>query len=106
MSATEKSIMLICSSLLLFFAGGCKDKPKNPVSEYGDSLLSSYRGAHKAADQANLDALKAAINTYRAEKEKYPDSLQEVGNMLRSQIDFSKYDYDTVTGTVTLKLQQ
>ena len=103
MPKTETILVITCFSLLLLVMPACREKPKNPVSEYGDSLINSYKGAQNAADQANLDALKAAVSAYRAEKERYPESLQEVGNMLRSPVDLSKYDYDPATGAVTLK---
>jgi hypothetical protein len=106
MPKAETLLMLACFSHLLFVMPAGKERPKNPVSEYGDSLINSYKGAQSAADQANLDALKAAVSAYRAANESYPKSLQEVGNMAGTQIDLSKYDYDPYTGTVTLKSKQ
>ena len=99
----ETLLTLTCLSLLLFVVPACKEKPKNPVSEYGDALINSYKGAQSAADQANLDSLKTAVKAYRTTNESYPKSLQEVADMLNSPIDLTKYDYDPATGTVTLK---
>ncbi len=84
----------------------CKEKPKNPVSEYGDALMGAYTDSKSAGEQANLDALKTAISNYRAANESYPKSLQDVGNLMNTQIDLTKYDYDPATGTVTLKPKQ
>ncbi len=95
--------MLICCAFLLFFVAGCKEKPKNPVSEYGDSLINSYKGAQNAADQANLDTIRKAISAYRAANEGYPKSLQDIESLISGSIDLKKYDYDPATGAVTLK---
>ncbi len=94
---------LICFGLFPFLIPGCKEKPKNPVSEYGDALTGAYKDSQSAGDQANLDALKTAVSNYHAANEGYPKSLQDLGNLLNTQIDLSKYDYDAATGTVTLK---
>ncbi len=65
--------------------------------------MGAYKDSQSAADQANLDALKTAVSNYRAANERYPNSLQDVGNLLNTQIDLTKYDYDPATGTVALK---
>ncbi len=106
MSGRRTKVALICIGLLLFLMPGCKEKPKNPVAEYGEGLMGAYKSGQDAGDQANLDALKTAISNYRAANEGYPKSLQDVGNMLNTQIDLSKYNYDPATGTVTLKPKQ
>ncbi len=106
MLKTEIVLVLACCSVLLLATSACREKPKNPVSEYGDALINSYQGSKSAAEQANLDALKAAVSAYRAANESYPKSLQEVGHMVGGPIDLSKYDYDPATGTVTLKPKQ
>jgi hypothetical protein len=102
-----KAIMLfICFSFFALALPACKEKAENPVSQYGDSLIKSYKGAQNAAEQANLDAVQKTVNAYRASNEGYPKSLQDIENMIGSSIDLTKYDYDPATGTVTLKPKQ
>ena len=103
MSRTETLLMLTCCSLLLFVMPACKEKPKNPVSEYGDSLIKSYKGAQNAAEQANMDTIQKAISAYRAANEGYPKSLQDIESLISGSIDLTKYDYDPATGTVAPK---
>jgi len=98
--------LVCCCGLFLLFASACKQKQENPVTQYGDTLINSYKGAQNAAEQANLDAVRKAISAYRAANEGYPKSLQDIGNLIGSPIDLSGYDYDTATGTVTLKPKQ
>jgi len=106
MMRTGTKLALICFGLFLFLMPGCKEKPKNPVAEYGDALSGAYKDSQSAGEQANLDALKTAITNYHAANEGYPKSLQDAGNLLTSQIDLTKYDYNPATGTVTLKPKQ
>jgi hypothetical protein len=73
------------------------------VTQYGDSLINAYQGAQNAAEQANLDAVRKAISAYHAANDTYPNSLQDINNLLGVQIDLSVYDYDPSTGNVTLK---
>lgn len=94
--------MLIFFGMMLVIAA-CKEKPKNPVAEYGDTLINSIDRSRAAADVANLDALKKALQAYHAAQDKYPADLGELAPLIGGGVDFSKYDYDPQTGTVGLK---
>jgi len=97
-----KSLLMTCFALCVFTA--CDQKPKNPVSAYGDALIGAYKGSKGAAEQANLDAVQKSVDAYRAANEKYPENLKDVEPLLgASQIDLTKYDYDPQTGKVGLK---
>ncbi len=96
-------MLSFCFSIFVLVLPACQEKPKNPVSEYGDSLIKSYKGAGNAAEQANLDAVQKSVNAYRAANEGFPKSLQDVEGMLGGQIDLTQYDYDPTSGKVTLK---
>src|SRR5271169_1076327 len=98
MSKAKKVLMFSCCCLFIFFLSACKEKPENPVSQYGDSLLKSYQGAQNAAEQANLDAVQKAISAYRASNEGFPKNLQDIENLIGGSIDLTKYDYDPATG--------
>src|SRR4030042_6786874 len=89
--------------LALFLLLACDEKPKNPISEYGDALIGSYKRGQQAGEEANLDAIKKTIQSYYAEHEKYPESLKDLEDLMRKPIDATKYNYDPQTGTITLK---
>ena len=101
MQQTATTIFLAATLFALLLLPACKDKPKNPVAEYGDRLIDSYKGAQTAADMANLDALKKAIQAYRAANGAYPPELKDAADLVGSPLDLSKYDYDPATGAVT-----
>lgn len=82
----------------------CDEKPKNPVAEYGDTMINSYQKGKQTGVSGNLDAVKNAVQAYHAANDKYPRNLDEVQPLIGSQVDFSKYDYDPQSGTVTLKI--
>jgi hypothetical protein len=94
--------LLTC--LIFLLISSCDQKPKNPVSDYGNALIGGYKGSKVAAEQANLDAVQKSVDAYHAANDKYPDSLKDVEPLLAgTQVDFTKYDYDPRTGRVTLK---
>ena len=91
----------------LFFAAvilgallSCDEKPKNPVA---DAMLDSYQKGKQAGEEGNLDAVRKAIQAYHASNDRYPQNLEEIKPLLSSEVDFSKYDYNSESGAVTLK---
>ena len=89
--------------VVLFLLFSCKEKPKNPVAEYGDALIDSYKRGQQAGEKANLDALKKAVESYRATNGRLPENLDKVQEFIGSGIDPSKYDYNPENGSVSLK---
>ena len=89
--------------LISSFIFSCKEKPKNPVAEYGDTMINSYQKGKQAAETGNLDAVRSAIRAYHAANDRYPQNLEEIKGLLGSELDFSKYDYDPQNGTVNIK---
>ncbi|MBI4688987.1 MAG: hypothetical protein HY754_01740 [Nitrospirae bacterium] len=89
-------------TILIFFTA-CDNKPKNPLAEHGDAMIGSYKKAQRAAETANLDAIRKTVRSYYTMNEKYPQSLDEIKDMLGSDIDVSRYDYDPQTGSVSPK---
>ena len=96
-------LLIILCIVSFFFTWGCKEKPKNPVEEYGNTLINAYQKSQGAVEIANLDAIKKSIRRYRAEHEEYPKSLTDIEDLAGITIDPDKYDYDPATGTVALK---
>ena len=96
---------LFFAVVILAFSLACDNKPKNPVAEYGDTMINSYQKGKQAGVEGNLDAVKKAIQAYRAANDKYPQNLEEIKPLLGgTELDFSKYDYNPENGTVTLKI--
>ena len=88
---------------VLSLIAACDEKPKNPVSEYGNAMIDSYKKGQKAGETANLDAVKKAVQAYHALNDKYPQSLDDVKELIGAEMDMSKYSYGPQTGTVNLK---
>lgn len=88
---------------VLSLIAACDEKPKNPVSEYGNTMIDSYKKGQKAGETANLDAVKKAVQAYHALNDKYPQSLEDVKGLIGAEMDMSKYNYDPQTGTVNIR---
>jgi hypothetical protein len=95
---------LFFTVVILTFILGCDEKPKNPVAEYGDTMINSYQKGKQAGVDGNLDAVRKAVQAYHAANDKYPQNLDEIQPLIGSAVDFSKYDYNPENGTVTLKV--
>jgi hypothetical protein len=106
MGKTTKSVILLTGLLAVFLLPACKEKPKNPVAEYGDAMMGAYKGAQNTADLATLEGVKKGVQAYRAANGSYPAELKDIGDLMGGQVDFSKFDYDPATGTVTPKPQK
>ena len=96
-----KRLCFVACLLSLFIS--CDQKPKNPVSEYGNTMMDSYQKGQQAGEIANLDAVKKAVQSYHAANDKYPQNLAEIKDLIGSNVDFSKYDYEPQSGAVSLK---
>lgn len=88
---------------IVFFFIACDQKPKNPVAEYGDAMINAYKKGQDAGETANLDAIRKTVQAYHALNDKYPQSLDEIKDLIGAKIDTSKYDYNSQTGAVNLK---
>ncbi|OGW33068.1 MAG: hypothetical protein A2X59_02005 [Nitrospirae bacterium GWC2_42_7] len=83
---------------------GCDQKPKNPVAEYGDTMIDAYQRGKQAGVDGNLYAIRQAVKAYHAANDKYPQNLNEIEPLLGGkEVDLSRYDYDPQTGHVNLK---
>ena len=83
---------------ILSLIAACDEKPKNPVSEYGNTMIDSYKKGQKTGETANLDAVKKAVQAYHALNDKYPQSLDDVKGLIGAEMDMSKYSYDPRQG--------
>jgi hypothetical protein len=97
-----KTLLLVL--LIIPVLIGCKEKPKSPVAEYGDTMINSYQKGKQAGIDGNLEAVRQAVRAYQASNDKYPQNLDELKPLLGgTEMDLSGYDYDPQTGKVTLK---
>jgi hypothetical protein len=87
----------------LFFLFACDEKSKNPVAEYGDALMDSYKRGQQTEVKSNLDIVKKAVQLYYSTNDKFPKTLDEAKDFMGPDIDLSKYDYNPDNGTVSLK---
>ena len=94
---------LIILSVVLVFLCACDRKPKNPVAEYGNSLIGAYKSGQHAGQIGNLEAVQKAVAAYHASNDKYPETLDQVKDLIGSDVDMSQYDYNPENGAVSLK---
>lgn len=90
--------MALLGAVLAASLSACEE---NPAREYGQGLVRTLDKADRAADTANLNALRQSLESYRALNGKYPDSLDEIARQMG--LDPSRFDYDPATGRVALK---
>jgi hypothetical protein len=88
---------------ILAVVPACDEKPKNSVAGYGDTMINVYQKGKKAGDEVTLDAVRKTIQAYHAANDKYPQNLEEIKSLLGAEVDFSKYDYNSESGTITQK---
>jgi len=99
-----KKVTLISTVLLLLpLLTACKDEPRNPAREYGGALMDSYEKARDAAESANLDIIKRAVQQFHSANGEYPENLVDLEEFTGIEIDTDRYEYDPSTGTVTLR---
>ena len=96
-----KTLLLIL--IVSTFLFSCEEKPSNPVAEYGDTMINSYQKGKQAGETGNLDAVRNAVRAYHAANDRYPQNLDEIKELLGSELDLSRYDYNPQNGTVTIK---
>jgi hypothetical protein len=95
------ALLILLASL---FLAACDEKPKNPVAVQGDRLIDSYHRSQDARDEANLDAIKKAIQAYRAANDKLPQDLEEIKPLLSApDLDLSKFTYNPADGSAAIK---
>ncbi len=94
---------IITAFLLLLIIAGCDQKPKNPIAEHGDAMIDAYQKSKVLRDTASLSSVRTVIQTFYAEKGRYPDDLSEIKDLLGAEYDLSVYSYDPANGSVSLK---
>ncbi|MBI5632602.1 MAG: hypothetical protein HZA15_03910 [Nitrospirae bacterium] len=97
---TLYALVLLFSVLL----AACDEKPRNPVAVQGDRMIDAYHQSQTLKDEANLDAIKKAIQAHRAAYDRFPTDLEEIKPLLSApELDLSKYTYNSSDGSAALK---
>ncbi len=95
------SVLTVC--VLLSILAGCDQKPRNPIAEHGDAMINAYQKSKALRDTASLSSIKTAVQTFHAERGRYPDDLSEIKDLLGADYDLSVYSYDPSNGSVSLR---
>jgi hypothetical protein len=98
-----KSLRTLFSVIALLLVISCDEKPQNPVKQYGDVLIDTYKRGGETGEKANIAAVRNAVKTYQTMHDKYPLSLDEVKALIVTPIDLSIYEYNRENGSVSLK---
>lgn len=83
--------------LIMLVLAGCDS---NPAQQYGDTLIDAKRRAEATAVKADLNAVRTALEGYKAEKGAYPASLAEVSVISRQPLPADRFSYDPATGEI------
>jgi hypothetical protein len=91
---------VILIGLTIIFAS-CKDK--NPVEQYGDTLIKTYKNTQQFGDRTSLQNLQESTKAFHAANGRYPNDLKELEGFTGTALDSNKYEYDPSRGTITQK---
>ncbi len=97
-------LSLLFSVLLvsLFSLVSCSDD-KNPVQQYGNSMVQSYKNAQNVKHKTDVQQAQRSIQEFHAANGRYPADLNEVSAISGTRLAGDNYDYDPATGTLKEK---
>lgn len=93
--------MLIVSAVVLV-AAGCSEEKKT-TEQYGKTLTGAIPESKKVGTEANLGAIRAALQEYQLEHGRFPERLEDLPLVQNQHLDVSRLDYNKETGTVKPK---
>jgi hypothetical protein len=83
------------------FLGACgEQKPKQDAAE---QVLGAQQRTKAVKAQADLQAIRTALQAYQLENGRYPDRLEALPLVQDMRIDTSWYAYDPGTGEVRMR---
>jgi hypothetical protein len=100
MSSIYIGFMLLFVSL--FALGSCSDD-KNPVQQYGNTMVQSYKSAQKLDSTVNILQVRKSIQDFYAANGRYPADLNEVSSFNGLSLKSDNFDYNPATGELTEK---
>ncbi len=80
----------------------CKN---NPVEEYGEKTVQTYKEAQKFGNTTTVHNLKQAVSGFQAAEGRYPRDLKELSDFMGTSLSEEDYDYDPATGKISRKEQ-
>ncbi len=92
-----KIIILLCITLSMVT---CKE---NPVDEYGDNVIKSYKRTEQFSREVSLKNIQRSINAFYTANNRYPNDLTELEGFMGTKIDINIYNYDHSTGIISIK---
>lgn len=73
------------------------------VEDYAHHVVSTPDKARAANAKTEMASLQTVIESYYADNQRYPSSLDEVKGDMQAGFDMSRFNYDPATGRVSLK---
>jgi len=86
---------------IAFLLASCDSR--NPVEQYGDSVVKGYRNAERVGSKTSVQNLQESIKAFHAAYERYPADLRELSAFAGTTLDENTYQYDPVKGVITAK---
>ncbi len=96
------SLLLVLMIISFVTLASCKDD-KNPVQQYGNTMVQSLKSAKKLDSSVNVQQVQKSIQEFYAANGRYPADLNELATFNGMTLKSDKYDYDPATGTLTEK---
>jgi hypothetical protein len=81
---------------------GCGES-QNPIQQYGKEVIQAYERTERVKAQADMQALKTAIQQFYIERGNFPASLNDLPLVQNQGIDPDLYAYDPATGRIQLR---
>lgn len=81
----------------------CCTEEKNPVQQYGNGLVQSYKNTQKLESSINVQQVQRSIQEFYAANGRYPADLDEVASSSGVVLKSDNYAYDPSTGALTAK---
>jgi hypothetical protein len=88
----------------LFALSSCSDD-KNPVQQYGNTMVQSYKSAQKLDAKVNIEQVRKSIQEFHAANGRFPADLNEVSSFNGISLKSDNYDYNPSSGILTEKQQ-
>jgi len=90
-------LILLLAALCI---SACETQSKDTTAQY---LVKSRADSYEAADKSDIKVIQNAINMYQTANGTFPPTIQDVGKLMSSQLEYDRYDYNPQTGIITVK---
>ena len=90
------------AGIMLLVAAGCSDS-QDPIQQYGQEVIQASERTKRVRGQADMQALKTALQQYSIKRGHFPESLDELSIVQYQRIDRDPYSYDPATGRIHLR---